>query len=73
MDTLVIMAETKARNDLALPEVQAKATAAVQWCKHASDHAATVGGKPWRYLLIPHDEINESRRLSDFLRFGRED
>lgn len=37
-----------------------------RWCKHASDHAASVGTKPWRYLLVPHDEIVESNRLSDF-------
>ena len=33
----------------------AKRDAAVKWCKQASDHAATYGGKPWEYLLIPHD------------------
>ncbi|ANX02780.1 hypothetical protein PG2T_00250 [Immundisolibacter cernigliae] len=32
-------------------------------------HAANVGTKPWKYLLVPHDEIRESWRLSDFLRF----
>ncbi|MCL2296830.1 MAG: DEAD/DEAH box helicase family protein [Proteobacteria bacterium] len=68
-DTMIVMAETKARNDLTSPEVQAKADAAVQWCKHASEHTAAVGGKPWKYILVPHDEINESRRLADFLRF----
>ncbi|MCL2591629.1 MAG: DEAD/DEAH box helicase family protein [Betaproteobacteria bacterium] len=67
--TLILMAEAKARNDLASPEVQAKTTAAAQWCRHASDYTASVGGKPWKYLLIPHDEINESRQLADFLRF----
>jgi hypothetical protein len=41
----------------------------VGWCKHASDHAATVGTKAWRYLLVPHDEITESKRFTDFLRF----
>lgn len=46
------------------------AAAALQWCQHASDFTASVGGKPWKYLLIPHDEVNESRRLDDFLRFG---
>ena len=30
---------------------------------------ARVGGKPWHYLLIPHDEITEALRLRDFLRF----
>ena len=29
----------------------------------------TVGAKPWKYLLLPHDEIAESKRLSDYLRF----
>jgi len=68
-ETLILMAETKARNDLATPEVQTKASAAIQWCRHASKSAASVGGKPWKYVLIPHDEINESRQFADFLRF----
>ena len=41
----------------------------MRWCKHASDHAANVGSKPWKYLTVPHDEINESKRLADYLRF----
>ena len=68
-DATIFMVETKARADINTQEVQAKAAAAMRWCKHASDHAANVGTKPWKYLLVPHDEINESRRLADFLRF----
>jgi len=68
-DTMILMVETKARVDINTQEVQAKAAAAVRWCKYASDHAATVGTKPWRYLLVPHDEVAESTRLMDFLRF----
>jgi type III restriction enzyme len=68
-ETTIFMVETKARTDVNSHEVQAKAAAAARWCKYASDHAATVGTKPWKYLLVPHDEINESKRLSDFLRF----
>ena len=68
-DSIIFMVETKARADINTQEVQAKAAAAARWCKHASDHAATVGTKPWRYLLVPHDEIAESKRLTDFLRF----
>jgi type III restriction enzyme len=68
-DSIIFMVETKARADINTQEVQAKAAAAARWCKHASDHAATVGTKAWRYLLVPHDEIAESRRLTDFLRF----
>lgn len=68
-DSTIFMVETKARADLDMQEIQAKAVAATQWCKHASAHAISVGTKPWKYLLIPHDEINESKRLVDFLRY----
>jgi type III restriction enzyme len=68
-DSTIFMVETKARADITTQEVKAKAAAAARWCRHASDHAATVGTKPWRYLLVPHDEITESMRLTDFLRF----
>lgn len=72
-DSAIFMVETKARGDINTQEVQAKAAAAVQWCKHASSFTASVGGKPWKYLLVPHDEVNESRRLTDFLRFEVKD
>jgi type III restriction enzyme len=68
-DSIMFIVETKARTDISAQEVQAKAAAAARWCKHASDYAVTVGSKPWRYLLVPHDEIAESKRLTDFLRF----
>ncbi|KYK95581.1 DEAD/DEAH box helicase [Aggregatibacter actinomycetemcomitans] len=65
------LAETKARNDLSSPEVLAKAEAAVKWCQHASDYALQHGGKAWRYVLIPHDEVSKAKRLADFLRFEK--
>lgn len=68
-DAAILLVETKARADISTQEVQAKAAAAVRWCRHASEYAAGVGAKPWRYLLVPHDEINESRQLSNYLRF----
>lgn len=68
-ETQILMVETKARGDIDSQEVQAKAAAAMRWCRHASDHAAEIGTKPWTYLLLPHDEIVESKRLADFLRF----
>lgn len=70
MDACILLAETKKRDDLQSAEVVAKAEAAVRWCKLASDYAASVGGKPWKYVLVPHDEIVESKRLTDFLRFA---
>ena len=52
-----LLIETKARNEMNSPEVIAKRDAAVEWCKHASQHALTCGGKPWKYLLVPHDAV----------------
>lgn len=37
--------------------------AAENWCKLASDHTVENGGKPWRYVLIPHDAIAENMTL----------
>lgn len=44
--------------------VQAKAKAGAVWCQHASDHAKEQGGKPWEYLLIPHDRIKDNMNLA---------
>lgn len=68
-ESAIFMVETKARSDMNTQEVQAKAAVAARWCGHASDHAREVGTKPWKYLLVPHDEINESKRFIDYLRF----
>ncbi len=70
-DAHVLLVETKARADVDTKEVQAKAEAAAKWCRHASEYTLAVGGKPWKYLLLPHDEIVESKRLTDFLRFEK--
>ena len=65
------LVETKAGKDLKDPEVLAKADAAFEWCKHATDYALQHNGKSWRYVLIPHDEVAESKKLADFLRFEK--
>jgi type III restriction enzyme len=68
-DQFILMAETKAKDELKSADVVAKADAAVQWCKHASDYARSVGGKPWKYLLVPHDGVSESKRFLDYLQY----
>jgi type III restriction enzyme len=68
-DATIYMVETKARGDVNTQEVQAKADSAARWCQLASEHATNVGAKHWKYLLVPHDEIVESKRLADYLRF----
>jgi type III restriction enzyme len=59
----IYMLEPKARMQLEAPEVTAKKEAAIRWCGHASDHAKSYDGKPWIYLLIPHDKISENMTL----------
>ena len=60
----IYMLEAKAHNDLYDVEVQSKKDPAVQWCSHATRHAVNNGGKPWQYLLIPHDAITENMTLA---------
>lgn len=45
------------------PVVLAKARAAATWCKHATEHEVGNHGKPWRYLLIPHEVIADNMTL----------
>jgi type III restriction enzyme len=70
-DHFVLMVETKARNELEAADVVAKAEAGAVWCAHASDHAANVGAKPWKYLLVPHEQVTEDKTLKDFLSFAK--
>lgn len=67
-----LICEPKKAIDVNTPEVQEKATAARQWCEAASKHADENGGKPWKYLLIPHDVIRPSATLDGLIsQFGR--
>jgi type III restriction enzyme len=58
------MLEAKASNQLNDSMVLAKKDVAVKWCANATNHSATYGGKPWRYVLVPHDEIAENISLA---------
>ena len=59
----VYMLEPKASNQLDDPIVLAKQEVAIKWCRNASEHAKSYGGKPWRYVLIPHDAVAENMSL----------
>ncbi|HBH7907870.1 TPA: DEAD/DEAH box helicase family protein [Vibrio parahaemolyticus] len=48
-------------------EVTEKARSGVKWCSHASEYLAQHGGKPWKYLLIPHDAVKEANSLDFFV------
>ncbi|MBX7134970.1 MAG: DEAD/DEAH box helicase family protein [Fimbriimonadaceae bacterium] len=51
------MIETKAAVDMETAYVTERAKAAQTWCLMANNHLE-LGGKPWRYSLIPHDSIS---------------
>jgi len=56
----MFLCEPKQANQMTDDTVLAKARAAATWCKHATDHC----DKPWTYLLIPHDQIDETKTLA---------
>jgi len=56
----IYMIETKASNELMTSEVQEKAKSAVKYCKYATEFTAENNGKPWKYVLIPHDNVSKN-------------
>ena len=64
----ILMLEPKAQNEIEDPVVVAKKNAALEWCKHASDYAKSIGGKPWKYVLIPHSNILENMTLGHLVK-----
>ena len=67
----ILMLEPKMATKMQDSDVLAKRDVAVKWCQQASEHGISHGGKPWRYVLIPHDQIQDNMGL-DFIvkRFG---
>jgi hypothetical protein len=61
--TAQFICETKRADEMDDRDVLAKAKAASEWCGHATKHGVAHGGKPWRYLLIPHDVIADNKTL----------
>lgn len=55
------LCEPKSKNEMQDEIVLAKARAALLWCQRATEYA---GGKAWKYLLIPHDAIDETKTVA---------
>ena len=53
----IYLIETKKGDTIDTPEVQEKAQAALEYCKHATNFTGKHGGKPWKYVLIPHNAV----------------
>jgi type III restriction enzyme len=72
MDDAILMIETKKAQEVTASQesetdVKAKADQAALWCKNASDYSKKVGGKPWHYLLIPHDAVAANVTLENLI------
>jgi type III restriction enzyme len=63
-ETEKLLCEPKRADQVQDPVVLAKAKAAATWCRHASAHETANGGKPWRYVLIPHDAIADNMTVA---------
>jgi type III restriction enzyme len=59
----IYMLEPKEARQMDDPTVQAKRQAAEEWCRHASNFSATYKGKPWSYILIPHDAVSDNMTI----------
>lgn len=60
----IYMLEVKSRADLTDTVVLEKKKAATTWCSHATTFTTSNGGKPWKYVLVPHDVIAENMTLA---------
>ncbi len=58
-DTIYLV-ETKRSDEIPSEEVQAKARAALKYCNYATEYTAEFGGKQWKYVLIPHDQVSKT-------------
>lgn len=68
MQDCILLIETKAANEMTSPDVLAKKDAASKWCAHATTHTSQHQGKPWKYLLIPHDSVAENMTLEGLMK-----
>ena len=60
-ETAKFICESKSSDEMHASAVEAKARAAVTWCENATKHGS---GKPWNYLLVPHDKVDDAKTLA---------
>lgn len=62
-DDCIYLVETKAAKDISDDDVVAKQRAAEEYCRHASDYTSANGGKPWKYAIVAHDNVDRTHSL----------
>jgi len=63
-ETQKLLCEPKRADQIQDAIVLEKARAAAAWCKHATAHETENKGKPWCYVLIPHDAIADNMTIA---------
>lgn len=63
-ENTIYLVETKKETDINTEEVQQKAKAALEYCKNATEYTTKNNGKPWKYLLLPHNSVSISYDFS---------
>ena len=64
----IYMIETKKEGDIETLDVQEKTQAALLYCKNTTDFTTRNGGKPWKYVLIPHNAVMVNMSLETLIR-----
>lgn len=62
----IYLVETKKEGEIDAADVQEKAKAALEYCKHATVYTRMNGGKALKYLLIPHNDVTLSNSFNYF-------
>lgn len=62
------LCEPKMESEINNETVLAKKEAAVRWCNYATKHAQENDGKPWYYILIPHNSITSSQSFEGLVK-----
>lgn len=63
----IYMVEPKSKDKMQDTDVIQKMDAALQYCSYATEYNLEHGGKPWKYMLVPHDEINRTTSFSNLI------
>jgi type III restriction enzyme len=67
-DSAIYLVETKKESDVDSSDVQEKARAAVQYCAYATEFTTHHEGKPWKYVLIPHNAVKINMSVDNLVK-----
>jgi type III restriction enzyme len=59
------MTGPKREVDVDSREVGLKAKAALVYCQRVTEYTTANGGKPWKYVLIPHNAVLQNMSFTN--------